>query len=134
MQAEEGAKNALDVTLCETLLPVLPRLLSRVRAMFDDKGRAVKAAGPSMAVSVLGLEDVPNAGDSIVTTQRGNRLFLHVLSPNVEEVELPVPFRVRSVRTLADDSTPRHTAHNGLLRIYGLEIDRSCPDYVIEIK
>ena len=29
------AKNALDVTLCETLLPVLPRLLSRVRAMFD---------------------------------------------------------------------------------------------------
>ena len=38
----------------------------RVRAMIDDKGRTVKAAGPSMAVSILGLEEVPNAGDSII--------------------------------------------------------------------
>lgn len=37
----------------------------RVRAMIDDKGRTVKEAGPSMAVFVLGLEEVPNAGDSI---------------------------------------------------------------------
>lgn len=37
----------------------------RVRAMIDDKGRTVKSAGPSMAVYVLGLEEVPNAGDSI---------------------------------------------------------------------
>ena len=44
--------------------------MGRVRAMFDDKGRAVKAAGPSMAVSVLGLEDVPNAGDSIVAVDQ----------------------------------------------------------------
>ena len=40
--------------------------MGRVRAMFDDRGRPVKEAGPSMAVSILGLEDVPNAGDSIV--------------------------------------------------------------------
>ena len=44
--------------------------MGRVRAMFDDKGRAVKAAGPSMAVSVLGLEDVPNAGDSIMAVDQ----------------------------------------------------------------
>ena len=44
--------------------------MGRVRAMFDDKGRAVKAAGPSMAVSVLGLEDVPKAGDSIVAVDQ----------------------------------------------------------------
>ncbi len=37
----------------------------RVRAMIDDKGRTVKEAGPSMAVNVLGLEEVPNSGDSI---------------------------------------------------------------------
>ena len=37
----------------------------RVRAMIDDKGRTVKEAGPSMAVSILGLESVPNAGDNI---------------------------------------------------------------------
>lgn len=37
----------------------------RVRAMIDDKGRTVKEAGPSMAVNVLGLEEVPNSGDTI---------------------------------------------------------------------
>jgi translation initiation factor IF-2 len=37
----------------------------RVRAMIDDKGRTVKEAGPSMAVYVLGFEEVPNAGDSM---------------------------------------------------------------------
>lgn len=42
----------------------------RVRAMIDDKGRTVKAAGPSMAVSILGLEEVPNAGDSIIAVEQ----------------------------------------------------------------
>jgi len=44
--------------------------MGRVRAMFDDKGRAVKSAGPSMAVSILGMEDVPNAGDSIMAVDQ----------------------------------------------------------------
>ncbi len=44
--------------------------MGRVRAMFDDKGRTVKSAGPSMAVSILGLEDVPNAGDSILAVDQ----------------------------------------------------------------
>lgn len=37
----------------------------RVRAMFDDKGKSVKEAGPSFAVSVLGFSAVPNAGDPV---------------------------------------------------------------------
>ena len=44
--------------------------MGRVRAMFDDKGRQVKEAGPSMAVSVLGLEDVPGAGDTIFAVEQ----------------------------------------------------------------
>ena len=35
----------------------------RVRAMFDDKGRKIKSAGPSTPVEVIGLSDVPSAGD-----------------------------------------------------------------------
>lgn len=35
----------------------------KVRAMIDDKGRKVKEAGPSMPVEILGLSDVPNAGE-----------------------------------------------------------------------
>ncbi len=44
--------------------PIVAGLYSgKIRAMFDDKGKPVKEAGPSMAVEVLGLEDVPLAGD-----------------------------------------------------------------------
>ena len=37
----------------------------RVRAMFNDRGESVKEAGPSMPVEVLGLDDVPLAGDEL---------------------------------------------------------------------
>ncbi len=42
----------------------------RVRAMIDDKGRTVKEAGPSMAVNVLGFEEVPNSGDNIFSVSQ----------------------------------------------------------------
>lgn len=35
----------------------------RIRAMFDDKGKKITSAGPSIPVEVLGLSDVPVAGD-----------------------------------------------------------------------
>lgn len=35
----------------------------KIRAMFDDKGRKVKSAGPSMPVEILGFSEVPQAGD-----------------------------------------------------------------------
>ena len=35
----------------------------KVRAMLDDKGQRVKKAGPSTPVEILGLNDVPNAGE-----------------------------------------------------------------------
>jgi translation initiation factor IF-2 len=35
----------------------------RVRAMVNDKGRRIKEAGPSMPVEIIGLQEVPNAGD-----------------------------------------------------------------------
>ncbi|MDI3310807.1 MAG: translation initiation factor IF-2 [Thermoanaerobacterium sp.] len=38
----------------------------KVRAMFDDKGRKVKKASPSIPVEVLGFSDVPKAGDILV--------------------------------------------------------------------
>ena len=41
----------------------------KVRAMMDDKGRRVKEAGPSTPVEILGLSDVPNAGEILVATE-----------------------------------------------------------------
>ena len=38
----------------------------KVRALIDDKGRQVKKAGPSIPVEVMGLQDIPAAGDTLV--------------------------------------------------------------------
>ena len=38
----------------------------KVRAMMDDKGRLEKESGPSVPVEILGLNDVPNAGEVFV--------------------------------------------------------------------
>ncbi len=37
--------------------------------MMDDKGRRVKEAGPSTPVEILGLNDVPNAGEIFVACE-----------------------------------------------------------------
>lgn len=41
----------------------------RVRAMFNDRGKKIKEAGPSMPVEVLGIESMPNAGDPFQVTE-----------------------------------------------------------------
>ncbi len=38
--------------------------IGRIRAMKDDKGKSVKAAGPSTPVEIMGLTEVPSAGDT----------------------------------------------------------------------
>jgi translation initiation factor IF-2 len=45
---------------------VVGNMFGRVRAMFDDRGRALNTAGPSTPVEILGLEGLPQAGDQLV--------------------------------------------------------------------
>lgn len=52
-----GTLRTGDYFLCGTLY-------GRVRALFDDRGRPVKEAGPSIPVEVLGLEEVPEVGET----------------------------------------------------------------------
>ncbi len=41
----------------------------KIRAMIDDKGRRVKKAGPSTPVEILGLNEVPQAGEVFIATE-----------------------------------------------------------------
>ncbi len=41
----------------------------KVRAMFDDKGKPIKVAGPSMPVEVLGFNEVPSSGDQVYAVE-----------------------------------------------------------------
>ena len=41
----------------------------RVRAMFDDKGKRIQTAGPSTPVEIIGLSNIPSAGDPFQVTE-----------------------------------------------------------------
>ncbi len=43
--------------------------VGRVRVMRDDKGRTIKEAGPSVPVEIMGLAEVPSAGDSFAAVE-----------------------------------------------------------------
>jgi translation initiation factor IF-2 len=53
---QDGTLKKGDVVLCGTAY-------GRIRAMYDDHGREVEEAGPSVPVKVSGLDEVPDAGD-----------------------------------------------------------------------
>ena len=61
----------------------------KVRAMIDDKGRRVKEAGPSTPVEILGLNNVPNAGEVFVAcdSEKAARSFAETfVSQNREKM------------------------------------------------
>jgi translation initiation factor IF-2 len=45
---------------------IVGNTFGKVRAMFDDRGRAIAEAGPSTPVEVLGLESMPDSGDTFL--------------------------------------------------------------------
>ncbi len=57
MLVRNGTLHAGDFFICGALF-------TKVRAMFDDRGNPVKDAEPSMPVEVIGLESMPEVGDS----------------------------------------------------------------------
>ena len=59
---QKGTLHVGDIVACGACY-------GKVRAMMDDKGRRVKEAGPSTPVEILGLNDVPNAGEILVSTE-----------------------------------------------------------------
>ncbi|MBQ7103391.1 MAG: translation initiation factor IF-2 [Anaerotignum sp.] len=69
----------------------------RIRAMTDDKGRRVKAAGPSTPVEILGLSEVPAAGDSFYVAaneKQARQLAESVIAKNRETLISQTPQKV----------------------------------------
>ena len=59
---QNGTLNAGDIVIAGTAV-------GRVRAMVNDKGQQVKTAGPGVPVEIIGLSEVPEAGDSFAAVE-----------------------------------------------------------------
>lgn len=57
---QSGMLNMRDVVVAGTTW-------GRVKAMFDDRGKRIRRAGPSTPVEIMGLMEVPQAGDTFLT-------------------------------------------------------------------
>ena len=69
----------------------------KIRAMTDDKGRRVKAAGPSTPVEILGLSEVPAAGDTFYVAaneKQARQLAESVIAKNRETLIAQTPQKV----------------------------------------
>ncbi len=69
--------------------------MGKVLAMIDDMGRTVKEAGPSMAVNVLGFEEVPNSGDTINAVSQA--LMKQVLSERKDKISIEKTKAIKNV-------------------------------------
>jgi translation initiation factor IF-2 len=57
---QNGTLNMRDVVVAGTTW-------GRIKAMFDDRGKRIRKAGPSTPVEIMGLMEVPEAGDTFLT-------------------------------------------------------------------
>ncbi len=59
----------------------------KIRAMFDDKGKRIKKAGPSIPVQILGLSEVPESGDTlyVVEDDKTARNYANSLKDRIKE-------------------------------------------------
>jgi translation initiation factor IF-2 len=75
----------------------------RVRAMFDEAGKPVKEAGPSIPVQVLGLSGVPEAGDDVmvVADERKARELAEMRAARMRETKLAQAQAVRMEQVFA---------------------------------
>ncbi|RLJ71430.1 translation initiation factor IF-2 [Hydrogenivirga caldilitoris] len=72
----------------------------RVRAMFDDKGRQVKEAKPSTPVEVLGFEELPEAGDTLIVVdseKKARDLALKLKTKREKEEKLAQGVRLEDI-------------------------------------
>lgn len=72
---------------------VAGRTFGRIRAMFDYRGRKVKKAGPSTPVQIMGLNEVPSAGDIFITyeTEREARAVVEERNLQVQQRAAAAP-------------------------------------------
>lgn len=72
-------------------------------------------------------------GDSLVSTRRGETLYLHLLNPAQTQLQVNIPARVREVRSFPDGRPLKYMFRRNSLTL-DLDIPEDCIDYIIEVR
>ncbi|MCQ2443939.1 MAG: translation initiation factor IF-2, partial [Mailhella sp.] len=101
---QEGTIHQGDVFVCGVYS-------GRVRALFNDQGRKIKEAGPSMPVEIQGFEGVPEAGEEFVCLEdeKTARRIAETRAAKLREKELAKVSRVTLENFLKQSADSRET-------------------------
>ena len=72
-------------------------------------------------------------GDSLVSTRRGQVLYLHVLDPNLTEIDVNVPSRIREITNLATGEKMQYMFRRNRLTMK-ISVPEDCPDYILKVE
>lgn len=80
---QKGTLHVGDVVICGSTS-------GKIKAMFDDKGKQVKSAEPSIPVAILGLSEVPESGDKlyVVDNEKAARAYAEKKKEEIREEHL----------------------------------------------
>ena len=86
---QKGTLRVGDMVVCGSAS-------GRVRAMFDDKGKNIKKAGPSIPVAILGLSEVPHSGEILyaVEDEKNARYYAEKKKESIREEQLKATQKV----------------------------------------
>ncbi len=118
---------------------IVGNAVGRVRAMVDDKGRTIKVAGPSVPVEIVGLDDVPQAGDELnavedekmarsLADQRREKQRAEILAANarvnLDELFSQISEGVKTLNIIvkADVAGSAEAVKSSLLKLSGEEV------------
>jgi len=106
---QNGTLNVADDFICG-------QFSGRVRALYDERGQNVPAAGPSIPVQILGFEGVPEAGDSFQAVKDAAQA--RDIAQKRQRLEREAQHRRTSrVKTLEDFMAERAAGGAAVLRI-----------------
>lgn len=72
-------------------------------------------------------------GDSIVSTRKGNVLYLHLLQDGISQVSVPVECKVKSVSTFPEGQPLKYKVKDSLLTL-DVAIPQGTPDYILRVE
>ena len=104
---QDGVIKIGDPIICRTIH-------GKVRALLDDKGKRIKKADPSTPVEILGLNDVPQAGDSfmVVKDENWSSRLLQKRGEKLREATL------RKVQKVSLDDSFKQAQETGRFKYY----------------
>ena len=74
-----------------------------------------------------------NKKQTVITTRKGKKLYIHILSPKIDELDLPLPEGAEQVEALYDGALLKYKCYRSRLVIDQIEVPDNVPDYVLKV-